>query len=81
MQLINLIRLVGFQPRLSVIPASIFVMMMDFFHLIIIFLIIALPSSILVVILVGPVNADVDTFSKAFIGVLTMFITGAAGEG
>ena len=77
----NLIRLVGFQPRLSVIPASLHLMSHDLFHLVIIFILMSLPLAILVVILVGPISEQASTFNNAFVGVLTMFVTGAGLEG
>ena len=78
---VNLIRLVGFQPRLSVIPASLYLMMNDFIHLVIVLLLIALPMSILVVILVGPVDENVNTFSDSLVSILLMFVSGATMEG
>lgn len=81
LMVVNLIRLVGFQPRLSVIPASLYLMMNDFFHLILVFVIISLPATVLVIILIGPVSKEMSSFSDAFVGVLTMFITGAGLEG
>ena len=77
----NLIRLFGFQPRLSVIPASLHLMSQDLFHLLIIFISMSLPLSILVVILVGPISERASTFNNAFVGVFTMFVTGAGMEG
>lgn len=53
----------------------------DLFHLVIIFILMSLPLAILVVILVGPISEQASTFNNAFVGVLTMFVTGAGLEG
>jgi hypothetical protein len=81
LMMINLIRLVGFQPRLSVIPAALHMMMEDLFHLLIVFVVIALPLSVLVVILVGPFTERASNLGNAFVSILTMFVTGAGIEG
>lgn len=79
--ILNLIKLCGFQPRFSVIPASLYAMRSDFFHLVTIFVVIALPLSILVVILLGTYNQGASSFSNAFNGVMIMFFVGAGLEG
>lgn len=72
--LFNLIRLVGFQPRLGVIPASLHLMAEDVFHLTIVLLMIALPTAVLVVCLLGPLSEQASSFSNSFVGVITMFV-------
>ena len=76
LMMINLIRLVGFQPRLSVIAASLHLMSEDLFHLLLIFVAIAVPLAIQVVILVGSFNVRARDFTTSFLTILTMFVTG-----
>lgn len=76
----NIVRSSAFQPRLSVLAGSLYLLTSDLLHLFTIFIIIAVILSVLFVIIVGPSLKNASTFNNAFISVCTLFVTGASGD-
>ena len=73
---LSMIRLIGTQPRLAVIPASLFVIIPDICHLIVVALVVCSLLAMIFVLIIGPNNQQVGSFSHALEFLATVLVTG-----
>ena len=70
------IRLIGVQPRLSVIPGSLWLMIPEVLHLLVVVLIVICCLSVSMVVVMGPTVGVVSTFQGALMLMANILVTG-----
>jgi hypothetical protein len=73
---LSIIRLIGVQPRLAVIPGTLVVIIPDICHLIVVTLTVCCCMAMIFVILIGPNNKQVSSFSEALLFQATALVNG-----